>query len=284
MGELIGKVLPTLANLADHTYVECGTRRRAWGCWGRKAGGQILVRGTGSTRRGDKIAQSNERAGVTCYLINGVCHQAANRILLPAGVTVRGARGYGISQAIYGVYGRVLVWPCRGRFKRYKSETRDLPECVQPPKKRRSRPRRVVSDTDRLNWSYVRSVVALYDQVDEIGETFGALEAGGFEMKLFMHMAEFQLGPALDQTLGAKLRRVRARVERRRAPLERARFASAIGDREFVDRINQVTLKFQDEMANSLKAEQYESLFEIERDERVILADPEVVQREFDLD
>src|SRR5262249_49242562 len=106
MGDLIAMRYPTelFANLADHTYVTCGSK--AWSCWGGKSGGTELRRGTGSTIRADEIAGANERAGITCYLINGVCHQAANRILLPAGITVRGARGYEVSEALFGPSGR----------------------------------------------------------------------------------------------------------------------------------------------------------------------------------
>src|SRR5262245_20987312 len=86
MGVLIAKKYPTnlFAKLADHTYVECGTGRKAWSCWGGKTGGTEFRRDLGSTLQADQIAEPNERGGITCYLINGVCHQAANRILLPA--------------------------------------------------------------------------------------------------------------------------------------------------------------------------------------------------------
>src|SRR5215470_17682530 len=106
MGTLVAMRYPTVLALgaADHTYVRCGTGGKAWGCWGGKTGGSFLRSGPGSTNRADAIAEPNEHAGVTCYLVNGVCHQAANRILLPAAITVTGARGYSVSTAMYGVY------------------------------------------------------------------------------------------------------------------------------------------------------------------------------------
>ena len=81
MGDLVAMAYPTklFANLADHTYVMCGTGGKAWACWGGKTGGTELRRATGSTQRADEIAEPDEHAGITCYLINGVCHQAANR-------------------------------------------------------------------------------------------------------------------------------------------------------------------------------------------------------------
>ena len=135
MGTLIAMAYPTplFANQADHTYVKCGTGKKAWSCWGGKSGGKVLRRSTGSTQRADKIAQPDEKAGIKCYLINGVCHQAANRILLPSRITVRGARGYSISEALFGTYGRVGHWPCKSPFNQYKNVTGDLPQCVEAP-------------------------------------------------------------------------------------------------------------------------------------------------------
>ena len=279
MGELIGKAISTLANQADHTYVECGTTQCAWGCWGRKAGGRALRSGPASTKRADKIAQPDERANIKCYLVNGVCHQAANRILLPAAITVRGARGYGISEALFGVYGRVGVFPCHGPFNRYSSVSGDLPECI-PRVPARPTGVQGLTDAARLDWLYIRSVVALYDQAEDVAGRLGAIEPGSFEMTLFMHMAEFRLGPALDGKLAARLRSRRMRVERRRRPLEQAWREGAIRPREFVDGINEVTEQFQEDMANLMTPIQYKDMFELDPDERVVLADEEIVQRE----
>jgi len=135
MGKLVVMCYSTslFANLADHTYVKCGTGGRAWGCWGGKTGGTELRRGTGSTKRADAIAEADERARIKCYLINGVCHQAANRILFPAGITVRGARGYDVSEALFGTYGRPRgpFGTCRSPFHKHAGITGDLPECVE---------------------------------------------------------------------------------------------------------------------------------------------------------
>src|ERR1700694_5160382 len=134
MGTLVVMHYPTqlFAKAADHTYVECAGGGRAWSCWGGKAGGAALRQAAGSTKRADTIAEPNEKANITCYLINGVCHQAANRILLPAAITVNGARGYPVSQALYGVYGRAGPWPCRAPFNQHAGVNGDLAECTPP--------------------------------------------------------------------------------------------------------------------------------------------------------
>ena len=171
MGTLIAKRYPTklFLKLADHTYVECGTGGKAWGCWGGKTGGTVLRQAPGSTKRADKIAQPNEKANIKCYLISGVCHQAANRILLPAGITVRGARGYSVSEAIYGPYGRVGFWPCKSPFKKYSSTTGDLPECVPTKKQAKTAGSfKKRSADDKADWQYIQKALAIYSEGDKL--------------------------------------------------------------------------------------------------------------------
>ena len=87
----------------DHTYVVCN-HGLSWGCFGRSQDGYAICRGTGDPSFADCLAREDGQAGIS-YLVNGVCHQAANRILYPARVTVSKARGYTISSSIYGDYG-----------------------------------------------------------------------------------------------------------------------------------------------------------------------------------
>jgi len=97
-----------LSVVGEHTYVtsSCGL---TWRCFGRDSGGTGLAAGTGSSVIADCLSQPNSTAGIS-YLKTGVCHQAANRILHPAGVTVAGCQTFGVSQMIFGVYGKG-AWP-----------------------------------------------------------------------------------------------------------------------------------------------------------------------------
>jgi hypothetical protein len=165
IGTLVVNAYPTtlFAKAADHTYVECGTGAVGWSCWGGKTGGTSVRQASGSTSRANDIAEPDERAGITCYLINGVCHQAANRILLPARITVNGVRGYALSSALYGVYGRASRWPCRAPFNQHPTTTGDLPACVIPPA--------IVSapirtDLDETDTRYLEGVLAIYQEFD----------------------------------------------------------------------------------------------------------------------
>lgn len=288
MGTVIVMAYSTslFANQADHTYVKCGTGKRAWGCWGGKSGGRVLRRGNASTKRCDKIAQPDERAGIKCYLINGVCHQAANRILLPAGVTVKGARGYSISEALFGTYGRVGFWPCKSPFNQYKNETGDLPECVEPPvkaEKIKMAAVRPLSETDKLDWHYIKGVLALYDKAAKMMMTkaVGPDDAEGFHIELFMYMAEFHLGPMLDKGLKGKLKKVRSKTEKIRVKAETVFNNNEMTSQEFVGSFNKTTIEFQEEMAGVMKPEQYETIFDLKPDDHVILADQKIVKKAF---
>lgn len=99
----------------DHTYVvsSCGLR---WGCFGRSAGGSQLAAGTGSSLIADCLSQPASAPGVVPWVyaglrygIDGVCHQAANRILFPSGTTVAACAGYPWSVWTYGAY--PMPWP-----------------------------------------------------------------------------------------------------------------------------------------------------------------------------
>ena len=289
MGILRVKHYPTKLFLkaADHTYVECGNGKKKWSCWGGKKDGTTLREAPGSTRRANKIAQVDERAGIKCYLINGVCHQAANRILLPAGITVRGARGYSISQAIFGPYGRIGMFPCRSPFNKYPMTTGDLKECESKKrKKRRSASIRRRSSDEKADWQYIQKVLPLYSRGEKLMKkrAFRTEESREINVDLFMIMADFELGPTLDKKLASHLKKLRTETE---FSIEKLQSITAkdIGNmKKYVKRFNKITEEFQDNMANLLRKEEYEALFALKPEERILLADPEILKSEYSID
>jgi hypothetical protein len=286
MGTLVVKHYPTklFAQAADHTYVECGTGAVSWSCWGGSQGGAVLRQSTGSTQRADSIAQPNERAGVTCYLINGVCHQAANRILLPAGITVNGARGYQVSQGMFGPYGRVGRWPCRAPFNQNIGVTGDIAACLPPPGVAASAA--PLSGADQVDRAYILGALAIYEQFSGLpleapgpeGEMLGA--AVEFQMSLFEYMLEFRVGAMLDDAQKRSLLDVRHEIELRRIEIEPRQEQDGLLAPEFVEEFNRLTIEFQQRMGNEMTDTQYETLFQLRKDELVVLADPAITNRE----
>ena len=94
----------------DHVYV-LSSRGHRWPCFGRDAAGVTIIAGAADLARSAFLAGEDRSAGIR-FKATGVCHQAANRILYPAGLTVFGAHGYFLSQLAYGPYG-LGDWPER---------------------------------------------------------------------------------------------------------------------------------------------------------------------------
>lgn len=281
MGTLIAFRYPTnlFARLADHTYVACGTLGKAWSCWGGKTGGTELRRAPGSTLRADRIAEPDERAGITCYLINGVCHQAANRILLPAGITVLGARGYSVSEALFGTYGRPrgFLGLCRAPFHRHAGVTGDLPACLEAAGPDAPASSRQAAEDPRRQ-AYLAQVLHVYESADtDRLEAWGEGDVIRFQLELFAAFLAYKLPGAAEH---GPLLRLREEVERTRLELE-ARFSENRDAAKFGQDFDDLTVYFQRSAEGLVESSQYSALFDLEPGEYVTLADPAIMERAY---
>lgn len=273
MGTLVAMKYPTklFMKAADHTYVQCGNGGKAWGCWGGKTGGTAFNSGTGSTKRADCIAQPNERAGITCYLVNGVCHQAANRILLPASILVSAARGYSVSSALFGTYGKLGIWPCRAPFNKCSGVTGDLPACKAVSSTARMPKLPLLEGEDK----HTRAIKLAYNKFDQQEAT--PLQAMKFQADLFEREVKFRLGEDLGAVTKG-LRLAKESVELEHHGLVNALNQKRMKPAEFIKEFNKMTLKFQDDIATAINQKQYKKLLGMDRDERVVLADPDIIR------
>jgi len=289
MGTLVVKRYPTnlFLKLADHTYVECGTGKKAWKCWGGKEGGMVLREAPASTKRADMIAQPDEKAGIACYLINGVCHQAANRILLPARITVRGARGYSVSEALFGPYGRIGFWPCKSPFEKYDTITGDLSPCISE-KMVASIEKQTAEEKSELK--YIQKTLEIYSKSEKqiMTKSLSPEDVRNVHLELFMNMVDYKLGTELESKQLSDLREVRNNTE---GLIEEAQQLGTIMtknntmniNKEYVVTFNKITESFQDDVANLLSADSYEKLLGVDRDERIILSDPTILKSEYSI-
>lgn len=285
MGTLVVRHYPTKLFLkaADHTYVECGTGARGWGCWGGKAAGKFLRSANGSTRRADAVAQPNERAGITCYLVNGVCHQAANRILDHARITVDGARGYSLSVSLFGVLGRRngFLGLCKAPFDEFPGVTGDLPACVGDTIQPSGADVGVSFNPGRRDYEdvrYLSEVRELYYRVNaEALENIGALAES--QMQHFRLLVNHKFGYPQDRVSRLDYQRLmvaREQFETRR--LDAEKMLAETGDGVAFSRtFDELTLKFQDEVAQTLDGQAYFNLLNLPSDERIVLSDPDIV-------
>jgi hypothetical protein len=214
--------------------------------------------------------------------VNGVCHQAANRILLPASMTVSTARGYWVSESIFGTYGRVGAWRCHAPFHKHAGVSGDLAECRSALPATGGRDAAAeASEKQKRERDYLQGVLKLYAAAEDgrrpRSETLADVQE--FQQTLFLHMVQFRLGALLNEELSRRLREVNARAEAARSRLSSARRGKVVAVHEYVEAFNRETIKFQEEMANALSAEQYEALFGLKPGEAIVLADPEIVKK-----
>jgi hypothetical protein len=278
MGQLVALKYPTVlfAKAADHTYVQCGSGGKKWSCWGGNTGGMAFNQGTGSTARADKIATPSGKAGITCYLVNGVCHQAANRILIPAGILVNGARGYTLSSLIFGTYGKVGFLPCFAPLNGFPNVKGDLPECAAPSLATTRAPRLRLVPAER---AHVRGIQNTYYRFERVGAA-AHLDRINFQMNLFSREVTFRL-KSMKAESERGLYLAKQSAELRHWNLIDARNLDRMRDADFVKEFNVMTHKFQDDIANALNKVQYRKLMGTNADERLTLADPWIVKSVF---
>jgi hypothetical protein len=269
------------AKLADHTYVTCGNLAKGWSCWGGKTGGTILRQGTGSTARADAIAEPDEKAGISCYLINGVCHQAANRILFPAEITVRGARGYGVSEALFGTYGRprALFGLCKAPFNKHPGVSGDIPECTEQTAVFSPHEMRMLevteNDQDPKYQAYLTDVSAMYEQQVPQMRTLETADVTAFQLQLFDRLIGYKLG---DTNAVSNLLEIRESEESARIEVETIFENRELSPKEFLRQTQEIEENFQLEVANALSEEEYGRLLDLQRGDIVYLGDPDIVR------
>ncbi len=279
MGTLVARAYPTttFANLADHTYVECLGGGKKWGCWGGKTGGRVIAQGPASTTRADCIAKPDERAGIRCYLVNGVCHQAANRILIEARVTVRMARGYSISSALFGTYGRKLFWPCASPFNRCPGVAGDLPACEDPGLPGDPVGVRGDDPMGAREAAYVEAVLEMYAAQEAAPDAPLRGREDKFHVDLFLHYARYQMGERFERA-GSQLEEIRAGTEEELWRLQQGFDDGRADLRVYLAGFEALTMRFQELMAKALSGADYRALFALHPEERVSLIDPRIVE------
>lgn len=278
MGTLIAKVYPTKLFLkaADHTYVTCGTDMKSWGCWGGKTGGKNINQGTGSTKRADAIAQPNEKAGIKRYLIDGVCHQAANRILLPAKILVSNARGYKLSTAVFGTYGR-------GNFDTFENIFGDLDESIdsleipitkQEDTYQNTIDREIITANLKIYKKYINIKSLENLNFEEISEYFININMEIFteEVKIISH----------NNIENIKLTHLQKAKEKLEIKLFKENFSLLeTNDIFYIKEIDDAIQKFQDDVADILSDDEYKKIIGLERKERIMLINPEAIDLMF---
>lgn len=277
---------------ADHTCVRVedvrGPTGKYWPCWGtwEKDWGNRICKGNGDYKAAEAISLIPSPfplpglrgvAGIA-YGITGTCHQTANRILLPARVTVSKARGYWLSKLAYGTYGndlRVFL----ELFPEYKPQ---FPE-TNPEKLHEMDTTVKFTSGEYLEDAYNQKVIALYCEQKQAPEKFNptvitkeTVSVLGEEFKL---MTEFRLGSVDSQTIKPALK-------------QQADFLKEIGEmnpelhnadlnmEKYAKKVNERFTELLISLPDILGKEEYEKIFDLpalkEIKQDYILIDPNI--------
>jgi hypothetical protein len=279
MATLRGHAIPTLFGLADHTYVTCAGGY-AWPCWGRSAGGRIISTGTGSSAQANCISWPSSTAGLI-YGVTGVCHQTANRILWPAGITVSRAKGYWASFLAYGTYGTdVAAWLIRlgvcststGEIAQCGIRARGAETGELPP--------------DRKDRALARDIKALYlknvsPQEHKRRMTVrGAtdLKLVGAETKLVM---QHRLGRTVRAAKVKDIQTIQTDLFSAKDEIGLHLHEGKIGGEELAQKMNAAVNKALKDCLKALGRDGYTGLLELEPGETINIVDPKIAAKTY---
>jgi hypothetical protein len=137
---------------------------------------------------------------------------------------------------------------------------------------------------DEKTQAYLNKVVALYEWATErmTRRAPDLADAMDLQMKLFDEMVAFNLGPDFPHsTNGSRLKKVRMIYEEERIGVEE-KFLSKRKIDDFVDSMNALTERFQNDVTRVLTAPEYRALLELEPGETVVLGDPEIARKAYE--
>ncbi len=135
---------------------------------------------------------------------------------------------------------------------------------------------------------YIKGVLAIYGgpkgELAAMTRGIRAEEVEARHVKLFLHMAEYKLQKHFTKTNAGKLRSIRAKTERIRLKIEESYANEEMSIKDFITEFNSLTIDFQNQLANSLKPNYYEQLLDLKPGDTIILADREIVKKEYNVE
>ncbi len=182
------------------------------------------------------------------YGISGVCHQAANRILRPFGVTVAGVKGYGASIFLYGQYGR-------GGWPEWQQCASLMGGSVVPPS-RRSSSVAFISKSAQLS-KQIEEIYAAHPEALNPTEQED-LEIGERELQALFGV---QLGDEYDRKKVQQVRRLHRRLQEARLYLGKELESGCISRQHFLKVFNELMALTFERCQDILGKKDFERLF-----------------------
>lgn len=243
----------------DHTYVLSSDGYK-WPCWGRDAGGKNIASGSGDSSIANCLSQINSHAGIE-YGVTGVCHQTANRILYPAGITVSAANGYGLTFFLYGTWGDKSE---AGR----KSWEKKKEECLQFQASPLGREKNFTAIHENFKrWGV--DPMALKEDTNDSNREFRAE---------FEALIQTKLGRAIEEKRMDELCQHAGELHVLQTRLRDQKWSQSISPEDFAAEINQQMNEKLRTVAKILTAEEYFKLFDVKPGVEVIMVDAETLK------
>jgi hypothetical protein len=238
----------------EHTYVT-STNGTRWGCFGSSDGGRLLRTATSNQLVADCLSREASQAGIA-YGLTGVCQQAANRILLDAGLTVAEAGGYEVSTFFWGEYGRG-TWPalihCSGGGPGPNSPF------VSNRNEGEGRRGTALAVYNEIVTRYGPPVLAAFMS---LGKTLFKMDENiSNEDAKLQALVQLKLGRPLDLLTLRMLSQIRAALQGEQLRLARELEANAIAPEQYLMRLNEAMQRSMSDSRQLLGSEDFHRVF-----------------------
>jgi hypothetical protein len=267
--------------LLDHTYVTCGTGH-CWPCWGDCECGAIITTGTGSSAQAQCLSEPDGGAGIY-YGVTGLCHQTANRILWPAGITVSEAIGYFATEQAFCTYGtEASGWiahrdACIGH-------TGEIAQCTgeEDPERNPS-----------SSWvdAVLSFIIGWYEGLsgeegpggeEEVGGAYARGEAPLPNLELLANVLELRVKHVLRDRASPKkveaLQSIQREVVSEKIPLDQSLFRRELSGREFADRVNGLINRGLLRATDAIDEADYVALYKLRPGAKITVVRPDVCE------
>lgn len=262
MAEIIGYAVEVFGcfPFAEHTYVTSsdGHFRFVWPCFGSSDGGHEICKSTGDFNKCNELAGKNSHAEII-YGITGLCHQAANRILIPAATTVENARFYLVSTGLYGTYGTDA-----SRFFHKHHITQMM--FIEMP------------NEDTSEKEFIKNIQDLYS-TSNIKNT-NANEPINYNSKEFELFLQYRLKKNLSDIHKNKLIEIHEKFHKKIKEMENDLNNKKISPKDYANKINNEISDTLSEFSKELTQEEFEKIFGIKPGEQILLIDPKIMAAE----
>lgn len=261
---------------SEHTYVESDTPYFYWECHGKSHKGREICWGYGDANIANCLSQGGQEgnAGIT-YGVNGVCHQIANRILYPAGVTVSSAGGYGASVILYGTYGVIelitlIKW---NKLKKKCGAKRAVSPALEIESKPKNTPENI----------YFQKIVDLYSEHDSISRNSDdnviMKEINGLMKKEINYLIEYRLGGKVDSHIAKPIQKQQVGLLKERSRKIEELYNGDISTEKYVKEMNNLVGDTLISLQENLGKNIYEEIFNLPANkESFILIDPDIAK------